>query len=199
VPKVTESHRAGRRAQILDAALVCFARYGLHQTTMQDIVKQAELSPGAIYLYFSGKDAIIAALADARHSREQMLFARASQCDSLQAALELLAREFLGQLQDPEERASRRVGIQVWAEALSNDNILPLMRRGVDEPRKLLAGMIRSAQDRGEVLANLDPDALARMLIALFQGLVLQQAWDEQLDLESYVATLRAILQPVVQ
>jgi hypothetical protein len=128
-----------------------------------------------------------------------MLFARASQCDSLQAALELLAREFLGQLQDPEERASRRVGIQVWAEALSNDNILPLMRRGVDEPRKLLAGMIRSAQDRGEVLANLDPDALARMLIALFQGLVLQQAWDEQLDLESYVATLRAILQPVVQ
>ncbi len=164
---------------------------------MQDIVQQAQLSPGAIYLYFSSKDAIIAALADERHAREQTLFAKASQCDSIQAALELLAREFVGRLQSPEERSSRRVGIQVWAEALSNDQILSLMRRGVDEPRRLLAGMVRSAQGRGEVAANLEPEAIAGMLIALFHGLVLQQAWDEQLDLESHIAALRAILQPM--
>ena len=46
LPKVTEAHRESRRAQILDAAMACFARQGFHQTTMQDICREAAFSPG---------------------------------------------------------------------------------------------------------------------------------------------------------
>lgn len=199
MPKVTQSYRDARRAQILDAAMICFARSGFYRTTMQDIVQQAELSPGAIYLYFSSKDEIIAALADERHAQEQMLIAQACEGDEIQATLRLLAQEFLGKLQTPEERVRRRLGIQIWAEALSNDRILALMRRGVDEPRKLLAEMIRSAQRRGDFPANLDPNALARIMIALFHGFILQQAWDEQLSVEPYIATIQVVFQALLQ
>ena len=41
MPKVTQSHRDARRTQILDAAMICFARAGFHRTTMQEIVQQA--------------------------------------------------------------------------------------------------------------------------------------------------------------
>jgi len=198
MPKVSQSHRDARRTQILDAAMICFARSGFHRTTMQDIVQQAELSPGAIYLYFSSKDEIIAALADERHAREQKLIAEACEGDEMQTTLQRLAHAFFGQLQTPDERLRRRLGVQVWAEALCNDQIHVLMRQGVDEPRRLLAEMITNAQRRGDCPAHLDPDAVARVMIALFHGFILQQAWDEQLAIEPYVATIEMAFQALL-
>src|SRR5262245_4718474 len=62
MPKVTEEHVEARRRQILAAALRSFARDGFHRTTMQDIFREADLSPGAVYSYFEGKDELIRAI-----------------------------------------------------------------------------------------------------------------------------------------
>ena len=61
MPKVTEAHMEARRRQILEAASACFSRQGFHQTSMQDICREAGLSPGAVYRYYSTKEDIIAA------------------------------------------------------------------------------------------------------------------------------------------
>src|SRR5258707_10345356 len=58
-----------RRVQILDAALVCFAQRGFHQTSMHDISAEAGISVGLIYRYFANKEAVISAMAD-RHKNE---------------------------------------------------------------------------------------------------------------------------------
>src|SRR2546422_9313531 len=70
MPKVSEAHLDARRKQIVDAAVACFARNGFHRATMQDICREAELSPGAVYRYFSSKDELVEAIADERHARE---------------------------------------------------------------------------------------------------------------------------------
>src|SRR5215510_12196798 len=62
MPKVTQEHVDARRRQILSAALRAFAREGFHRTTMQDIFREADLSPGAVYSYFTGKDELIRAI-----------------------------------------------------------------------------------------------------------------------------------------
>ena len=46
----------------------------------------------------------------------------------------------------------------------------------------MLADMIRQARTRGELPDGRNDDAMARLLIASFQGLVLQQAWDASVD-----------------
>ena len=51
-----------RRQQILSAAKSLFAKRGFHQTTMEEIAKEAELSPGTLYLYFKSKDELFAEL-----------------------------------------------------------------------------------------------------------------------------------------
>ena len=54
--------RERRRQQIIVAAKRVFSEKGFSKTTMEDIAKEAELSPGTLYLYFKNKDELYASL-----------------------------------------------------------------------------------------------------------------------------------------
>src|SRR3954454_21901372 len=64
VPRVSDDHLTARREQILAAARACFLRNGLHNTSMQDLVREAGLSVGAVYRYFKSKTEIINAISE---------------------------------------------------------------------------------------------------------------------------------------
>lgn len=68
-----------RRAMVLDAAKVVFAKVGLERASMREIAKQAGYTPGALYAYFSGKQELLAALLDdmLRRLQEVVLLAKA--------------------------------------------------------------------------------------------------------------------------
>ncbi|ADU69158.1 TetR/AcrR family transcriptional regulator [Pantoea sp. At-9b] len=51
-----------RKDQILDAAEQCMRLKGFHQTSIQNIASQANISVGLIYKYFTNKESIIEAL-----------------------------------------------------------------------------------------------------------------------------------------
>jgi AcrR family transcriptional regulator len=198
MPKVSEEHLDARRAQIVDAAVSCFARDGFHRTTMHEICREAGLSPGAVYRYFSGKDEIVEAIAAERHAREAGFMEHASEIGEGADALRAMGRAFFSSLADPDERRRRRLGVQVWAEALRNPAIHKLVKRGVDRPLAALVRMARDAQERGELSREIDPEGLARMLVALFQGFVLQQAWDPRADVATYLETVDAVIEAVL-
>jgi AcrR family transcriptional regulator len=77
MPKISQAHRDARRQQILDAAIACFSRDGFHATTTADIVREAGVSQGVLYLYFATKDDIIVALGDDRRHGEAFVTALA--------------------------------------------------------------------------------------------------------------------------
>ncbi len=54
--------REMRRQQIMVAAKRVFTQRGYEKCTMDDIAREAELSPGTIYLYFKSKDELYASL-----------------------------------------------------------------------------------------------------------------------------------------
>jgi AcrR family transcriptional regulator len=57
-----ERERERRRQQIIVAAKRVFSDKGFSKATMEDIAKEAELSPGTLYLYFKNKDELYASL-----------------------------------------------------------------------------------------------------------------------------------------
>src|SRR5215471_15145243 len=61
MPKISDKQRQVRRDQILAAAWRCFSRSGIHGTSMEEIIREADLSAGAVYLYYKGKDDLILA------------------------------------------------------------------------------------------------------------------------------------------
>jgi AcrR family transcriptional regulator len=51
-----EREKERRRQQIIVAAKRVFTEHGFSKSTMEDIAREAELSPGTLYLYFKNKD-----------------------------------------------------------------------------------------------------------------------------------------------
>jgi AcrR family transcriptional regulator len=194
MPKVSLEHTDARRRQILDAALRCFSKQGFHGATMKDIIQASGLSAGAIYNYFSSKGDIIEAIALERHASENALLVGAMPESDKPVDLHELARAFFGTFAGSEHLEERRVGVEVWAEALRNPDVLETVLQGVDVPRHLLARIITECQEREELPAKLDPEGLARVMVAIFQGFILQQAWDPETDSEQYLATVDVIL-----
>ena len=57
-----EREKERRRQQIIVAAKRVFSEKGFSKATMEDIAKEAELSPGTLYLYFKNKEELYASL-----------------------------------------------------------------------------------------------------------------------------------------
>lgn len=186
LPKITTEKRETRRQQILDAATRCFAREGFHRTRMDDIVRESRLSPGAIYCYFCGKNDIVEAIADQRHRQESALLTKLLTSGSISDRLTQLAHDFFDMLQDPKERERRKVTIQLWAESLRDKKIRKIVGRGLRQ-RQALASALRSAQHEGRLTAGVDPDSLSRVMLAVLQGFILQQAWEPELDVAGFL------------
>lgn len=194
VPKITETKREERRQQILDAALRCFSRDGFHATTTADIVRESGLSQGALYLYFATKDDIVVALADDRHEGEVFLNALAkSEQDPVQGLM-LLVELYGRGVDDPRRAEMRRVGIQGWSEALRNPRIHASVVEGLSAVRAAIAELIARGQATGQIRPEIEPDAAARTMIATFQGLVLQFAWGEEMNLAACGALVREMI-----
>lgn len=194
MPKVTEAHSAARRQQIIDAAYRCFARKGFHQASMRDIYEEAKLSPGAVYHYFPGKDAIIQASFEFDYERSLALFASAAAGDDpLKALHELLAFFFRG-LDGAAELGAGRVNVQGWGEALVNPPLRETLQRVMAQYLDALTQIVRRAQSVGQFDPALDPQTFGRILLSLYYGLELQKALDPAVEVAAYATAVAALL-----
>jgi AcrR family transcriptional regulator len=196
MPKISEEKRQARRLQILDAATRCFARDGFHATSMADIVRESKLSPGAIYCYFRGKHEIVAAIAEQRHNHESALLGELIASSSIFEGLQKVGRVLFDMLQNPKEKVRRKVSIDFWAESLRDKQIRKIVERGLRQ-RDALAASLRSAQQAGQLPKDLDTDAFSRVLLALLQGFILQQAWEPELDTEGCLRITTRLIKAV--
>jgi AcrR family transcriptional regulator len=197
VPRLTAARADAQRARILDAALTCFAREGFHAATVQDIVAESGLSPGAIYGYFKGKTEIVMAIASERHAIERRHMEHALTASDLDTSLLRLVESFVLELRDPKERRWRRLAVQLWAESLSNARVKREALAGVAQGIDALSVMIRKAQAADRWPAHLNAESAARLMIAILQGISLQLAWDERVDIASFAAALRIMIDPL--
>ncbi len=193
MPKVTEAHLEARRQQILDASFNCFARDGFHQTSMQDICREADLSPGAVYRYFSSKEEIIeASCAECQKQLAPLMQDAREQGGTLQV-LDALVDVFFGMLAQPGADADIRVNIQLWGEALRSPAIQESLRRSRSEILEQLQEIVIRAQKSGEFNPGLDSQAIARVLLSMYDGLLLQMGIDPNVDIQQYVTVLKTL------
>ena len=97
-------------------------------------------------------------------------------------------------LQHTTNEARRRVGIHGWAEALRNRRVRTGVVEGIDMPRALIVALVERAQHEGLIRRDLGADAIARTLVAIFQGFVLQKCWGQDFDIEACMAAVAGVI-----
>jgi AcrR family transcriptional regulator len=153
---------------------------------MDDIIEKSGLSAGAIYQYFSSKETIIEAIAAERHAEETEIVGRFLAADDLRVGLSDLARDLFALLKRPGEKKRRKVAMQVWVEALRSKEIMRIVRRGLEQGNPIVE-KLETEQARGRLPAGVNPAALTRAMLALFQGFLLQQAWEPEVSVDDYL------------
>lgn len=169
MPKVSPQYRDERRAHILAAARRCFVRNGFHETSMQDLVREAGLSSGAVYRYFDSKDAMIAAIAE-ENLGEVVTIVRESVQHGLGVGASLAtALEYVSTRHTEDGFAV--IALLVWSEAMRNTALATRLRESFDAAADALARIAGAGSVTSPKLA---PDVLANMLLCVLPGYLLQ-------------------------
>ncbi|MEV8093836.1 helix-turn-helix domain-containing protein [Kitasatospora sp. NPDC085879] len=178
--RVSQAHLDARRRQILDGAARCFARNGFHATSMQDVLRESDLSAGAVYRYFASKDEIVAAIAGEAFAVIGSAFADAAAAVPPPTPDVLLGRVLTAVFERASPAGDRQalacLIIQVWTETLRNPTLAATLDEGWRAMRAAWAGLVESYRATGLMPPGPDADHVARTLIATAQGFIAQQA-----------------------
>ncbi len=202
-----EGRGQSRRQQILDAAAACFIREGFHGASIARIAKEAGMSAGNLYHFFSGKEAMIAALVQRRLDQSLTLFAEIeAAADPVQAMLERVAVS-LEQQMDPDQAA---LGLEILAEAGRNPGVAKIVRdadaairvhlirlyQGAREAHGLPATNTEAKMDVNEAAKpEGEAEAVTEVLVAIFQGLPARAISHPELDRDRLLPVLRQALE----
>jgi AcrR family transcriptional regulator len=181
MPKVSRAHVEARREQIVTAACRCFARKGVHATTMADIRSESGLSTGAIYGHFAGKEAIVRAAADGARERLDAVIEHARESATARRGLEILLAALTECVEGAgdESLESARLEVGLWAGALSSPYLREIMDRWYEAIMPALAELVERMREEEGLPARPPTDAVARAIVATVQGAQLQRAMGE--------------------
>jgi TetR/AcrR family transcriptional repressor of uid operon len=160
-----------RRTQILDAALVCFAKRGFHQASMHDISAEAGISVGLIYRYFENKDAVISAMAD-RHKKEiHNVLERAQQAPTLLESLEIL---FTAHCCEDAPQVISAFVVDLYAESSRNPRVADLVRDVLETAMNGVTDLIARSPEAENAAHGLKPHEQAELIFAVSRGMLMR-------------------------
>ena len=173
MPKLKPEELAARRLEIIEAARACFVRSGFHQTTTDEICHEASITPGGLYHYFSSKDELIAAVVErsAEAGTEQMR-SLIEGADDAESAFRQVAGFFFDTMQDSDVDNATRLEIEIWAEALMNDELAATGRSAWKLRQDWLEALVQRGIDDGVYDSKVvEAGAMASLLMAIYVGL----------------------------
>ena len=178
MPKLKPHVQRARREHILDAAEKCFARAGFHRTTMHDICKEAEVSPGALYVYFDNKEALIAGICERERAEFAERLAAATGAPDFLTALQELGEHYF--VHDPAFK--RKMCIEIGLESTRNPRVGEIYR-GVDEfIGSSFQKLFQRMKDEGRIAPDLDIAMLTQLFSVISDGLFWRRAVDPAFD-----------------
>jgi len=179
-----------RRAAILAAAGAAFGELGFEKASVQDIAERAGLTKGGVYFHFESKEALSTALLKGVAAEAGAVLARVEPgvgakdpAAALLGLMEEMARALGG-------AGMSAVKLMELANGEGGEGRAALMALYVAF-HGALAGLIGEAQAAGKATRRLPPATLARLLLAVFDGLHMQaELVAEQIDRAAGVPAL---------
>jgi AcrR family transcriptional regulator len=170
-PKKRRS-REETRQKLLDSALQVFARNGYERATVDEIVREAGFSKGAFYVHFETKEDLFWEMLQERIDAQQELF-RLTLDESLSVAENehrILEQAF--------NMSTHPLGpaliLEFTAHGMRNEKVREQLAKMYERWHSFVVETLERGRELGIVRKDLDVGLLASVLMALFEGSMIQ-------------------------
>ncbi|HET9970174.1 MAG TPA: helix-turn-helix domain-containing protein [Streptosporangiaceae bacterium] len=177
----------------MTAAAELIAELGWGRVTTRAVAERAGLPHGAVSYHFRGKQELLIEAA-------MFTFAQAIPAEEFAALAGV--EDFIGLVsaevadRDAIDPVLSRLMFEAMREAERDAALRERMRAMLAHYRSLMIATIRAGQERGTIVAGVSADAIATLLGALGDGLLLHVLLDPDLDVHSALDALRTLLAP---
>ena len=185
--------RAERRDQqtrrILDAATLCFRRFGFQGASMQQICAEAGMSPGALYRYFDSKEAIIEAIAEADRRQDAEVF---SGILTNPDVVEGMTAGAMAHIRHMHEKGTAGLFAEICAESMRNPSVEGFCQKNMEQVAEMFGAYLGGALERGEIDPPVGLDVVLPVMLSIAHGLALNDLPAKGVPLEKLEILLRA-------
>ena len=182
MPKVSQAHLDGRRAEILDGARRAFAKYGYEGATVTRLEQEIGLSRGAIFNYFGSKRDLFVQLSLEENRRYIDLMIEQGFDDAIRSMANE-SPEWLGMIFEIQGR-------------LRHDPEFVRQLDEATEDRDRAATWLRDMQERGEFRQDVDFVDIGRFATMVLNGMALRVAGGDPVEVEPIIRLLRDAIAP---
>jgi AcrR family transcriptional regulator len=175
------------------AAAELIAELGWGRVTTRAVAERAGLPHGAVSYHFRGKQELLTEAAMYAFTRAvpEDEFAALAGVEDL---IGFIAAEITGP--DAVDPMLSRLMFEAMSESERDPALRERMGAMLAQYRELMITAVRAEQERGAVFAGAPADAIATLLGAVGDGLLLHARLDPDLDVQAALNALRALLAP---
>jgi TetR/AcrR family transcriptional regulator, transcriptional repressor for nem operon len=188
------------RRRIVEQSAAVFNRHGYAGTSMSELMAATGLEKGGLYRHFASKEDLAAAAFDyAWETASEPRWRGTEACTSSLDKLLLLVKNFV-------EQPPRTLpgGCPLLNTAVDSDDGNPLLRgkarEALDRWRARIADIVQQGQQDGELRREIDPAAVAAIVIASLEGAVMMSRLEKNREslhvvgdhLAGYLRSLKA-------
>jgi AcrR family transcriptional regulator len=191
MPKVSDAYKEQRRSALLDSAMRCFAEKGYEATSIDDIVRHANTSKGAIYNYFKSKEEIFLQILERRIDRmRQRLDDQFRTMHSATDKLLYLIHSYGERDALPDRRDWAKIQLEFELYATRRKELAYISEKSDRFLRSLYEEIVRDGIRQGEFHPDLNLEVATSIFWMLRDGIALHFALNQRDD-----QNIEAILQ----
>jgi len=172
LPKLSEEHKEQRIQQILTASMEVFKRKGYEKATLKDIVEEAGMSRGWIYLYFQDKIEIFEALIlDLDQQIDDFVSSKKSNDQSAAKMLRNFIESYKGTLPTIDESiypAIYEFWISGWREPRAKEFFMNRYEKLV----QLFSDLIHKGIEQGEFRPSIPVEDIVKIIMSSVDGIL---------------------------
>lgn len=190
MPRLRPDTQRARRDNILDAALRSFARAGFHATTMQDICKEAAVSPGAVYVYFASKEDLIAGLCERDRNEFAERFSQLATAPNFLEALQSIGEHYFIEMSPDRQRFVVEMGVELTRNPRIAEIFMSVDKFCCDS----FQALFQRLKDEGRIAPRVDVPTLAKVFNVMGDGMFWRRAIEPGFDARAVLPVITELV-----
>jgi AcrR family transcriptional regulator len=169
-PEYSVEYKEEARKRIMEVGIQVFAENGYHQTTMDDVAKELNVSKGTLYLYFNSKEELLKAITE-RFQDKQKEILRSWFTEGLKGRLEVRPASELDKREYHKRKYFSRFAFELFSESTRDPSLKRNLMESIEKRRQIIAELIDELKRKDEITPKIDTRSLSLGLLAFLLGI----------------------------